>query len=498
MKTQISRQKIAFVLSLSFFMFFLSVPATQGAEFSSLLRRGTDFNSMAFNSQGDLYFIGWEAGLERTVASQLPDGKSELLIPMNNYLSVFEPSAIEVIDINSAGIGFDRLGRVISYIEGVYSVMEGSQPTEKARVKFVRYDPSSKTNDALVLTAGENIPELGLIAGSNFDVDSRVNQPLQMVVTLVDGAETILFTLYEVPVIFQMPVSGGQVKSFYRFEEEGHPGSLTVMNRVGSRSVIASHSNGNIYRFNPDRNPTTQTHDRSQLLEKADLLTFFGEPNLYWGIVFRDLDYDPVSDRLYVACFIDGYSPEVLTLIAITPDTKSLAKVFDVNDLTSALKDIRTPQYGPALWFNSVAMNPVSIFQGQARLFLGDYWSGLEMVRVNLSNNPPLTPASQMGNIVNFYSKAVSSGNVTGISNNPIVNRISVNLFGAGLQTTYRYLQNGVPSTPSALSRFCQLTIGSYLRLTDSKPSPTDPISGNGVGELHDRIAALGVSLGCN
>ena len=77
-----------------------------------------------------------------------------------------------------------------------------------------------------------------------------------------------------------------------------------------------------------------------------------------------------------------------LTLLGISPDGATLEKVFDVKELTAALRGIRAPDSaGGTLSFNSVAVNPVDVSQGRARLYLGDYWSGLQIVRLDLPFN---------------------------------------------------------------------------------------------------------------
>jgi hypothetical protein len=88
--------------------------------FSSLLARGTDFHSMAFDGNGNLYFIGWNAALEKAPAFSLPNppGNGVPISKMQDYLSFFAASdaVTEVLDVNGASIGFDSLGFVYSYL----------------------------------------------------------------------------------------------------------------------------------------------------------------------------------------------------------------------------------------------------------------------------------------------------------------------------------------------------------------------------------------------
>lgn len=487
------------LLSFVFFVFFLSGTLAQAATFSRLLDRGTDQNAMAFNSQGDLYFIGWEAGLERAVAGQLPNGTAETLMKMSDYGLIFEPSGRTVVDINGAGIGFDGQGRVIQFLEESYK--NDQDPNNWViRVRFVHYDPNVKKFEALELTAGENFQELGLGQGAKFEVDARAHRALQMLVTQVGGAETILFTLENVPVVFQAPVSGGPVTTFSRFENDGYPWCLTVMERLGKRSLVVSHSDGNIYLID------LGTGVQSQLVTKTKLLGFFGETNADWGVYFWDLDYESISDKIYVAALVEDHDPEIpRTLIAITPDGNTLEKVFDVNDLTTALTapepDIRTPENGSVvLQFDSVTVNPVAVSQRQASLFLGDYWSGLKMIRVDLSP-APLTTAEQMLNILNFYDESLAVGSIYGSwPNNPRLNDFYIGLLRNTINSTYTVLARGYDKLPDPAGSYwrnylCRVSIPYLLWNTDGLGR--DYIRGPSVSQLHAMIESVGQSLGC-
>ena len=340
-----------------------------GIFFSSLLHRGPDSNAMAFNEAGDLYFIGWNHALERALAFELPDGDAEALLNKQDYLPFFDPGASTVGDVNGAGIAFDSQGRVISYI------WAGSDIGEK--VGFVRCNPDGTDFTPIDLTAGVAIPELGYNVGDAFGVFPAGHfPPNQMVLTTIEGEETLLFTIWNVPAVLRAPAAGGEVTYFHQFDS-GFPWHLTVMERAGERNLVLTHIDGNIYQINLD------TGAESTLVTKNDLTDFFVIED-HWGIRFVDLDYEPVSDRLYVVAEV-GWNVEVpQTMMVISPNGSSITKVMDVEQLTSVLDPIRTPQFGSTLLIGAVTINPTAIAGGQSSLFLGDHWSGLEMVRMDI------------------------------------------------------------------------------------------------------------------
>ena len=74
------------------------------------------------------------------------------------------------------------------------------------------------------------------------------------------------------------------------------------------------------------------------------------------------------------------------TLFSLTADGAEMHVVIDCTEMIDALAGIRTLEPGE-LWFgiNSMAVNPSAVAAGESSLFLGDYWSGLQMVRMDLS-----------------------------------------------------------------------------------------------------------------
>ena len=141
---------VAVLVLFSIWPVYLQAQSDQLA-FSSLLERGTDANSMAFNSDGDVYFIGWSHGLERALVSELPDGTSEPLIPKADYGQVFQPSGREIVDINGKGVAFDSKGVVISFHEEVYRA--GESGIEAGRLRFVRFGTSTLSISTTSLSA---------------------------------------------------------------------------------------------------------------------------------------------------------------------------------------------------------------------------------------------------------------------------------------------------------------------------------------------------------
>ena len=165
-----------------------------------------------------------EAGLERALAAQLPDGASETLVPTIAYQPLFSPDPNPVQDVTGAGITFDSQGRVISYISGTNA--------NGTRSGFVRSNADGTNLEFPPLVAGEDFVSLGLAANSPFTVTNR--EPLGMAVTNVGGVETLLFILYDSPEIFMVPVDGGRVTAFHRFSE-GFAWNLKVVDRQGAR-----------------------------------------------------------------------------------------------------------------------------------------------------------------------------------------------------------------------------------------------------------------------
>jgi hypothetical protein len=260
---------------------------------------------MAFNEAGDLYFIGWNHALERAQAAELPDGDAEALLNKQDYLPFFDPGASSVSDVNGAGIAFDSQGRVISYILAVSDIGE--------KVGFVRCNPDGTDFTPIDLTAGVAIPELGYSVGDAFGVFPEGHfPPNQMVLTTIEGEETLLFTIRNVPAVLRTPAAGGEVTYFHQFDS-GFPWHLTLMERTGERNLILTHNDGSIYQINLD------TGVESTLVTKNELLDFFGvedNPN----ILFADLDYEPVSDRLYVVAKVWWNEDIPQTMMAISPD----------------------------------------------------------------------------------------------------------------------------------------------------------------------------------
>gem|GEM_PF-2846072 len=333
-------------------------------QFSSLLERGSNANAMGFNSTGDLYFHGWSHGLERAAASELPDGAAELLLEKSDYLPFFGSGATTVVRATGVGVAFAGDGRVISYING--------ESDAGKRVGFARCNPDGSNLEPLDLMAGEDIPELGLNAGDSFSAGTH--QPFQMVLATINGQETLIFTLWGLPQIFQVPATGGLVTTFCRFASV-YPWQLTLM----GDDLIVTHKDGNIYRIGlADRLPNV-------LATKAQLLEVLGADS--GNIRFIDLDYEPVSDHLYCVAQIwwDDTIPQ--TLLRISPDGTVVDKLVDVNELTNTLAGIRTPPPLKTLEIGAMAVNPAAVAAGEAALFLGDYWSGLMMVRLDLPLN---------------------------------------------------------------------------------------------------------------
>ncbi len=379
-----------FLFFLPFLMILLTAFSLQAAPliklspapvFSSLVERGSNPDAMAFNSQGDLYYFGWNHGLEKIDAGQIPDGAHQLLLGKSDYVSFFnDPEFSKVINITGFGIGFSANQKVISYIKGVYE--KTGSTTDHIKIGFVSCNEDGSDLAPLVLTAGEYFTGLNRVkkdGGGYEELDVSADQAfipgerdlLQMKLLNVDGSEVILFTLWGVPEIFQVPSSGGSVTSFYRFQDT-YPREMTVM----GDDLIVTHNNGNIYRIN------LVSREISDFVTKPRLMEFFKVDT--GSICFTELDYEPVSNQVYCVAQVCWNDDIPQTMMAISPDGLSITKILDENSLTHYLAPIRTPPQGKNLKMQAVAVKPVAVSNGNPSLFLGDYWSGLDMVRMDL------------------------------------------------------------------------------------------------------------------
>lgn len=510
MKRTSGNSGVARALSFAILTFIMTGGSAQEIVFSSLLdNRETDTNAMAFNDHGDLYFIGAAHGLERARSWELPDGLSDelaasILIPTEDYAQIFEPGRT-IWDINGAGIAFDSQGRAITLLEEVYRTDPNDSDTEADRVRFVRYDPEQSCFDGVVFGVGEEISALGLEEDDAFEVNGRDHEPLHMVLARVNGVETILFTLWDVPDLLSAPVpqdgvscagtlEGGAVTSVHAFED-GFPMRLTMMERPGHTALLVGHSNGDIYEMDLANGGVP-----SVLVSKARLLEVIGGADVEddWGISFVDLDYEPVSDRIYAAAYIPWYTDpdETLSLIAISPDGGELEKVFDIGELTTSLAEIRSPRDPhPLLRFNTVAVNPVAVAQGQSSLFFGDYWHGLYMVRADLAIPPVLTLAEQALHALNYFDAAVASGSIGGGTPLRPINNIQLSQVRGMLQGLSWLLRN-LDGPYGQYYRSVACVYGAAILGVTDGVGRYD-LRGPGVSELNGMIARIRDSLAC-
>ena len=228
--------------------------------------------------------------------------------------------------------------------------------------------------EALSLTAGEDIEELSLAQGDAFDAGSHV--ALQMVLVTLNGVDTLFFTLKDVPKLLQVDASGGAVTVAQTFDRY-YCWHLTHMARPGEQALVVTHNNGNIYRIDlADFSKTT-------LVSKAQLTDFFGVDSNATPKFF-DIDYEPASDTVYCYAGIWWNFDVPSTIMAISPDGSSVTKLVDGIEMTQALAGIRTPERSDRLDINAITVNPDAAAEKQSSLFLGDYWSGLMMVRMDL------------------------------------------------------------------------------------------------------------------
>ena len=378
-----------FLIFLSFLMVLITAFPSQGAPvvklskaivFSSLVERGSDPDAMNFDSNGDLYYFGWNHGLEKISADQIPDGTHQLLLDKSDYGSFFnEPSLSEIKNITGFGIGFNSLQKVISYIKGLYRT-SGSD-TDEIKIGFASCNKDGSDLIPLALIAGEDFIGLNRVKkaeggyetldvhqGEIFSAGDR--DLFQMKIVDLNGNESILFTLWGLPDIFQVPSSGGVVTSFYRFQD-GYPRGMTIM----GEDLIVTHNDGNIYRIN------LINKEKSDFVTQSQLINFLGLDS--GNICFTEIDYEPVSNKIYCVAQVCWNTDVPQTMMAISPDGLSITKILDENSLTQDLAFIRTPPEGKKLKIQAVSVDPVAVSQGKPSLFLGDYWSGLEMVRMD-------------------------------------------------------------------------------------------------------------------
>ena len=111
-----------FLIILLFFFSantYAAIRLSQMPIFSSLLEQRSDPNCMAFNTNGDLYYIGSQSNLEMVPAAELPDGEPQVIVEMADFSPFLGPGATSVSNINGCSIAFDSQGRVIAFIEGI-------------------------------------------------------------------------------------------------------------------------------------------------------------------------------------------------------------------------------------------------------------------------------------------------------------------------------------------------------------------------------------------
>jgi probable HAF family extracellular repeat protein len=378
-----------FLIFLSFLMVLITAVPSQGAPvvklsqaiaFSSLVERGSDPDAMAFDSNGDLYYFGWNHGLEKMSADQIPDGTHQLLLDKSDYGPFFdEPLLSEIKNITGFGIGFSSPQKVISYIKGVYR--KSGSDTDEIKIGFASCDRDGSNLAPLALTAGEEFIGLNRVkkAGGGYEtLDVHQGEVFragdrdlfQMKMVDLNGSEFILFTLWGLPDIFQVSSSGGLVTRFYRFDD-GYPRGMAIM----GDDLIVTHNDGNIYRIN------LVSRAKSDFVTQTRLINFLGLDS--GNICFAEIDYEPVSNRIYCVAQVCWNTDVPQTMMAISPDGLSITKILDENSLTQDLAGTRTPPEGKNLKIQAVSVNPVTVSQGKSSLFLGDYWSGLEMVRMD-------------------------------------------------------------------------------------------------------------------
>ena len=74
---------------------YSEVQGQESLALSAFVPRGTDNHSMVFNSAGDLFFLGWNAALEKAPAALLPNPETDLaLLSMQVYLVLFQPGSV--------------------------------------------------------------------------------------------------------------------------------------------------------------------------------------------------------------------------------------------------------------------------------------------------------------------------------------------------------------------------------------------------------------------
>jgi hypothetical protein len=287
-------------------LFSVSVNA-QTYTFFPLVDKGTDWQSMAFAPNGDLFFIGWEAGLER---SSYPDyGDAELLIPMEDYLSFFSSGegALSVVDVNGIGMAVSNTtGKVISLVTVAGRTSEG---TEIYRSGFVQSDQDGRNFERIPLTCGvNNFDTLGCARG--------------MVLTTLDGVETLIFAVYGIPGILRAPAAGGQVTYLHEFMNYNDSAwTIALMERGDAKHLVYGFSNGaearhDLYSLdlgNIASGPTL-------LASREALMPLFDDPE---GLIdhefgnpnpsFAAIVYEPVGGLLYFGAHVwDTDIPETL------------------------------------------------------------------------------------------------------------------------------------------------------------------------------------------
>jgi hypothetical protein len=371
-----SRRVLRGLWPLVLMLFSVSVNA-QTYTFSPLVERGTDWQSMAFAPNGDLFFIGWEAGLEK---SSYPDyGDAETLIPMQGYLSFFSSGdgVLSVVDVNGIGMAVTT-GKVISLVAVAGETSDGR---EIYRSGFVQSDQDGGNFERIPLTCDivNDFDTLGCARG--------------MVLTTLDGVETLIFAVYGIPGILRAPAAGGAVTFLREFTNENDQAwTIALMERGDAKHLVYGFSDGAEHRHdlyaldlgNIASGPTL-------LASREDLLPHFDDPDelidhQHGSPSFAAIVYEPVGGLLYFGAHV-WHTDVPETLFSIRPDGSQLGTVFDGNTLVEMLEDIRTPQIGPWFGFGALAVSPRVITDNRKSLFLGDYWSGLKMIRMDIEDD---------------------------------------------------------------------------------------------------------------
>jgi hypothetical protein len=352
---------------------------------------------MVFNAAGDLFFIGWNAALEKAPAATLPDPEGNLgLLSMADYLPFFSSQEVtDVLDVNGNGMAVDALGRVICYLWASGSTTDLA---ESHQLGFVRSDPDGSGLEPVQLTAGiefSNADGLAFAAsGASFGpIPSETDfGPLAMALAPLNGEETLLFSVFRLGGILQAPAAGGVVNYLLQLSDpDDNAWVLAVMERASVRTLVYGTDTG-LYGLNLEA-PTQS----SLLAGNAAFLALFqtrfplaeidlvNDRPLYEAVV-----YEPVSDRLFVVAQI-WWREVPRTLFSLTPSGTDLQVITDGAAMVATLAGIRTLEPDKTSFgINSLITNPSAIASGHAALFLGDYWTGLQIVRLDLT--PPTAP----------------------------------------------------------------------------------------------------------